>query len=104
MERKGSAQQGSKQGWIRMIGFAEAEGPLKAVYTQTQSHSGSRPPVYQPPTGDIANIVKSHSLDPEGLRLAFSVSGAIDWGPKSLPWPQREMLNTVTSLANNCFY
>jgi hypothetical protein len=87
-----------------MIGIAEAEGPLEDVYAQMQNHSGSRPAIYHPPTGDIANIVKSHSLDLEGLRLAFSMSGAIHWGPKSLPWPQREMLNTVTSAANNCFY
>jgi hypothetical protein len=93
-----------KQGWIRMIGVAEAHGQLKEVYDQMKARSGSRPAIYNTPTGDAANIVKSHSLDPEGLRLAFGMSGAIHWGPKSLPWVQREMLNTVTSAANQCFY
>lgn len=93
-----------KQGWIRMIGAAEAEGTLKQIYTRMQSASGARPAVYKPPTGDVANIVKSHSLEPEGLRLAFGMSAAIHWGANSLPWARREMLNTVTSAANRCFY
>lgn len=93
-----------KQGWIRMIGVREAEGELKQVYAAMRTHLGSRPAVYNTPTGDAPNIVKSHSLDPEGLRLAFSISSAIHWSDKSLPWAKREMINTVTSRANNCFY
>jgi len=91
-------------GWIRMIGFQEATGPLREVYAAMKAGHGSRPSVYDPPTGDVANIVKCHSLDPEGMRLVFGVSGAVHWGPLSLPWAEREMLNTVTSKANNCFY
>ena len=100
-ETTGSSQ---KQGWIQMIGVRKAEGQLREIYNQMRAGSGTRPQVYNSPTGDAANIVKSHSLDPEGLRLAFGMSGAVHWGPKSLPWAQREMLNTVTSGANNCFY
>ena len=87
-----------------MVGAAEAEGQLAELYGRMQAAGGSRPAVYTPPTGDVANIVKCHSLEPEGLRLAFSLSGAVHWGPLSLPWVEREMLNTVTSGANNCFY
>ena len=87
-----------------MIGLADAEGPLKELYVEMKVKSGSRPAVYQTPTGEPANIIRSHSLEPEGLRLAFGLSGAIHWGPKSLPWIRREMLNTVTSGANHCFY
>lgn len=104
MTELSDAQEPRKQGWVRMIGVAEAGGPLKEVYTKMRSGSGARPAVYSTPTGDAANIVKCHSLDPEGLRLAFGMSSAVHWGPKSLPWVQREMLNTVTSGANNCFY
>ena len=93
-----------EQGWIRMIGAREAEGDLKAVYATMRTTMGSRPAVYSTPTGDAPNIVKSHSLEPEGLRLAFSISTAIHWSDKSLPWIKREMINTVTSRANNCFY
>jgi len=93
-----------KQGWIRMIGAAEAEGVLREIYIRMRDTSASRPSVYRPPSGEVANIVKSHSLEPEGLRLAFGMSGAVHWGPRSLPWAKREMLNTVTSAANNCYY
>jgi hypothetical protein len=93
-----------KQGWIRMIGIAEADGALKEMYARMKAGSASRPAVYRTPSGDAANIVKSHSLEPEGLRLAFGISSAIHWSERSLPWVQREMINTVTSRVNNCFY
>jgi hypothetical protein len=94
----------ARDGWIRMIGVAAAEGELRDVYARLRAGGGGRPAVYTPPTGDVANIVKSHSLDPEGLGLAFGMSSAIHWSPRSLPWATREMINTVTSSANNCFY
>jgi hypothetical protein len=94
----------ARDGWIRMIGVAAAEGELRDVYARLRAGGGGRPAVYTPPTGDVANIVKSHSLDPEGLGLAFGMSAAIHWSPRSLPWATREMINTVTSSANNCFY
>lgn len=93
-----------KQSWIRMVGMAEAEGRLKELYDGMKSRASTRPAIYSPPTGDAANIVKAHSLDPEGLRLAFACSTAIHWSEYSLPWEKREMINTVTSKANNCDY
>ncbi|MCI0628140.1 MAG: hypothetical protein L0387_41900 [Acidobacteria bacterium] len=104
MEQRTVADGSLKQGWIQMIGIAEAEGSLKEVYLKMKANMGSRPAVYTSPTGDAPNIVKSHSLEPEGLRLAFGISSAIHWSEKSLPWVKREMINTVTSRANNCFY
>ena len=92
------------QGWIQMLGKAQAEGQLKELYEAMSAHTGARPSVYDSPSGDAANIVKAHSLDPEGLRLTFSCSSAIHWSPYSLPWEKREMINTVTSGANNCYY
>ncbi|MGH9428800.1 MAG: hypothetical protein ACRD2L_21140 [Terriglobia bacterium] len=94
----------SKEGWIQMIGVREAQGVLKEVYAVMGTNMGSRPAVYSTPSGDAPNIVKSHSLEPEGLRLAFGISTAIHWSDTSLPWAKREMINTVTSRANNCFY
>jgi alkylhydroperoxidase family enzyme len=94
----------TKQAFLPLIGRAEAEGGLKAIYEQFARGGASRPAVYQTATGEVANIIRAHSLDPEGLRLAFGASGAIHWGPSALPWAEREMINTVTSRANNCFY
>ena len=104
MEERTASDGPSKEGWIQMIGVREAEGPLKEAYVKMKTNMGSRPAVYSTPTGDAPNIVKSHSLEPEGLRLAFGISTAIHWSDKSLPWAKREMINTVTSRANNCFY
>lgn len=103
-EKTSAVNEVSKAGWIKMIGVAEADGQLKEIYSGMKAKAGSRPAVYNSPTGDAANIVKSHSLEPEGLRLAFGISGPIHWSDKSLPWTQREMINTVTSRTNNCFY
>jgi hypothetical protein len=102
-QKTSAVSEASKPGWIKMIGIAEADGQLKEVYAAMKARAGSRPAVYNR-SGDAPNIVKSHSLEPEGLRLAFGISGAIHWSEKSLPWVQREMINTVTSRANNCFY
>ena len=95
------------EAWIRMIGVEEAlaqGGELAEHYQRMRSAAGSRPKVYDTPNGEAPNIVRSHSLDPEGMRLAFGLSTAIHWGPHALPWPTREMINTVTSHANDCFY
>ncbi len=104
MEKGTVSDSSLKQAWIQMIGTHEAEGALKDVYFKMRANMGSRPAVYSAPNGDAPNIVKSHSLEPEGLRLAFGISTAIHWSDKSLPWAKREMINTVTSRANNCFY
>jgi len=101
---KAISEDSSRQGWIEMVGVDEAAGPLKDVYVKMRAQMGSRPAVYSTPAGDAPNIVKSHSLEPEGLRLAFGISSAIHWSDKCLPWAKREMINTVTSRANNCFY
>ncbi len=96
--------------FVRMIGFAEAErggpelAPLLDTYRKMRAAMTSRPSAYSTPGGDAPNIVRCHSLDPEAMRLAFSLSSALHWGPHGLPWSLREMINTVTSGANFCFY
>jgi hypothetical protein len=94
----------SKRAFIPLIGRAEAEGALKEIYEQFSKSGASRPAVYRTASGEVANIIRAHSLEPDGLRLAFSASGPIHWGPSARPWAEREMINTVTSRANNCFY
>jgi alkylhydroperoxidase family enzyme len=87
-----------------MIGPEEAEGALAEAYARLKAASGPRPSIYTPPTGSAPNIIRCHSLEPEGLRLAFTMSAAVHWRPHSLPWPVRELINTVTSRLNRCFY
>lgn len=93
-----------REGWIEMVGWERATGALRQFYGLFRQRASGRPSVYDPPTGDVPNIVRVHSLEPEGLRLAFTLSAQINWGGESLPWREREMLNTVTSAANGCFY
>jgi hypothetical protein len=93
-----------RDAWIPAIGLREARGRLREVYELLRSHGGGRPAIYSPPGGDVANIVKCHSLDPEGLRIVFALSGEVNWSPRSLPWRLRELVNTVVSAANDCFY
>lgn len=93
--------------YVRTIGFAEARelgGPIAEAYERMRTGAASRPSVYSTPDGDAPNIVRCHSLEPEGMMHAFSLSAAIHWGPHSLPWATREMINTVTSRSNDCFY
>ena len=93
-----------REAWIRVIGFEESSGPLREAYDALRAAAGVRPPAYDTPTGDAPNIIRCHGLDPDGLRLTFSLSRAVSWGPLSLTWTDRELLNTVTSGANQCFY
>ena len=104
MEQDLAHSRDEAQAFIRMIGIREADGALGEAYGRLHAAYSGRPAVYDTPTGDVPHIIKCHSLDPEGLLLAFKMSGAVHWGPLSLPWAKREMINTVTSGANNCFY
>ncbi|HEY6312391.1 MAG TPA: hypothetical protein VIY52_16540 [Streptosporangiaceae bacterium] len=86
--------------WLRTVPKAEATGALAEAYAAMDNRP--MPPVYRPPHGDAAGIIRAHSLDPELLRRTFSVSGAL--ATTRLPWADRELLASTTSRANQCFY
>jgi len=86
--------------WLTTVSKAEATGALAAAYAAIDSRP--MPPAYQPPHDDAAGIIRAHSLDPELLRRTFAISGSL--ASVSLPWPDRELLASVTSRANQCFY
>ena len=97
----------AREAWVRVVGLREAmaeNGELAGVLAGLKAHAKGRPAVYDAPHGEPPNIVRCHSLDPEGLRLAFTLSAVVHWGEDALPWRLREMINTVTSRANDCFY
>jgi hypothetical protein len=60
------------------------------------------PAAYRPPHEDAPGIIRAHSLDPQLLQLTFGVSGTLHGG--ALDWPERELLSSVTSRTNECFY
>ena len=91
--------------WIKTIGFKSPEmtPELAAAYQEVYA---SVPPEYRnpDPDADVAGIVQSHSLDPVALRTAFLAGQHLIGGPSPLSRREREMINTVVSAANRCFY
>jgi alkylhydroperoxidase family enzyme len=86
--------------YVRMIGKQQADGDLLDAYRAMAARP--MPPVYLPAHGDAPGIIRAHSLDPELLRRTFAVSGALS--NDALPWRTRELINSVTSRQNECFY
>jgi alkylhydroperoxidase family enzyme len=86
--------------WLSTIPRAQATGAIADAYAAMDDRP--MPPVYRAPHGEVPGIIRAHSLDPELLRLTFSVSGVL--AATSLPWADRELLASVTSRANQCFY
>jgi len=86
--------------YLRLIGKQEATGDLLDAYLAMAARP--IPAVYLPPHGDAPGIIRAHSLDSELLRRAFAVTGALH--NDALPWRTRELVNSVTSRANECFY
>jgi hypothetical protein len=83
-----------------MIPRSKADGALAEAYAAMAARP--TPSVYRPPHDDAAGIVRAHSLDAQLMRLTFSATGAL-YGEK-LDWPDRELLASVTSRTNQCFY
>jgi alkylhydroperoxidase family enzyme len=91
---------GAEVAYVRMIGQREAEGDLLDAYTALAARP--MPSAYLPAHGDAPGIIRAHSLDPELMRRAFAVSGSLS--NDALPWRTRELINSVTSRENECFY
>ncbi len=88
--------------WIRTIGLGEATGELAAVYERMRGRPV--PAAYVPPHGDTPGIIRAHSLDPELLAITFTVMGPSVNRDGPLDWGRRELVNAITSRANQCFY
>ena len=54
--------------------------------------------------GKIYNIVRSMSLNPETLRASIELYKTIMFGPSGLTRQERELLATVVSATNECYY
>jgi hypothetical protein len=86
--------------WLHTIASEEADGPLAEAYEAMANRP--MPPVYRPEHGGAPGIIRAHSLDPALMAVTFGVSGTL--AGETLPWPQRELLASVTSRTNQCFY
>lgn len=78
---------------LRLIDVSEATGALKAEYDAAVVRAGK-----------VFNIVRSMSLRPAVLSRSMELYRAIMFEPSGLSRQERELLATVVSRANECFY
>ncbi len=79
--------------WIKIIEPREATGELKQEYDAAVHR-----------TGKVFNILKVQSLNPAALAASMQMYRTMMFGPSGLSGAEREMLATVVSWANHCFY
>ncbi len=79
--------------YIRTIRPEEAEGPLAEEYATAQRRAGY-----------VAHILQLQSLNPAVLHAGVELYLAIMHGPSALTRSQRELIATVVSSVNGCFY
>ena len=80
--------------WIKTISEEEAEGALARQYAAAVDRSGA-----------VAGIVKLHSNHLATLRASMNLYMATTATPDNpLPRRTRELIATVVSRTNDCFY
>ncbi len=78
---------------LHLIDVAEATGALKAEYGAAIARAGK-----------VFNIVRAMSLRPGVLARSMGLYRAIMFEESGLTRQQRELLATVVSRTNECFY
>jgi hypothetical protein len=90
--------------WIKTIPFNEADEKLKnAINGQRHLY----PQEYDTPQPAILgdeSIIASHTLIPDALFHAFSTFGVLMSPDLPLTRREQEMIATMVSLTNDCFY
>ena len=79
--------------WIKTIQPEEATGELKKEYDDAMKRAGY-----------IAQVLRIQSLNAETLRRSVEFYKWIMKGPSALSRAERELLATVVSQVNHCFY
>lgn len=78
---------------LDLIDPDDATGPLEQEYGEAIGRAGK-----------VFNIVRSMSLRPGVLRSSMGMYQAIMFGPSGLTRAERELLATVVSATNDCYY
>ena len=91
--------------WIKTIKFEDAAPDLQKILMKMRM---SYPPEYETPAPKAStineSIVDSHTLIPDALFHAFSTYGALLSPELPLGRRQHEMIATMVSVTNDCFY
>jgi alkylhydroperoxidase family enzyme len=78
---------------IRTIPPEEAEGELKAIYDAAFLRAGR-----------VFNVLRIQSLNPREMAASLALYQQLMLSPGKLPRRIREMLATVVSRTQDCFY
>jgi uncharacterized peroxidase-related enzyme len=78
---------------LDLIDPDDATGDLRAEYDAATARAGR-----------VYNIVRSMSLRPGVLNRSMEMYKAIMFGPSGLTRAERELLATVVSATNDCYY
>jgi alkylhydroperoxidase family enzyme len=78
---------------LQLIGPEDAVGRLAEEYDAAVERAGK-----------VYNIVRSMSLRPEALHASMELYKAIMFGSSALTRQERELIATVTSATNECYY
>ena len=79
--------------WIKTIAPEEAAGQLRQLYDEAVKRAGR-----------VFNVIRLQSLNPPVLAASTRLYVAVMLATSNLTRAEREMLATVTSWANDCFY
>jgi hypothetical protein len=94
--------------WIKTIPRAEAEGELRDSYEKVSQllppEYHSEVPALVGPDGTADSVSSAHSLIPEALRHGLAAYGVLLRDHLPLTRRQHEMIATVVSALNRCFY
>ena len=79
--------------YIKQVALDEATGPIKRVYAAAKARAGC-----------VANIIRVMSLEGTSANGSINFYGSLMKTRNSLSSARREMLATVVSNVNDCFY
>ena len=91
--------------WIKTIPFSEDEVVREAAQKQSALYPREyATPIHPNADGEGSNIVASHSLIPDAMYHAFATFGVLLSPDLPLSRRQHEMIATMVSVTNRCFY
>jgi hypothetical protein len=91
--------------WIKTVRMEDDDRVRKAMEDQRALYPIEyATPVHAVNDGEAAGIVASHTLIPEALFHAFSTYGSLLSPELPLKREQHEMIATMVSETNRCFY
>ncbi len=80
--------------WIDSVDPADADGELARLYAE----------VVDPVSGEVDNVLRVHSLHPEGMAAHWRLYRAVMRPTRTLRKAEREMIALVVSTLNGCHY